>query len=88
MIGVGVDGGAVGEANRAGRSIDLYGHDFSGRDDLCAELGGLPAGPFGQLCTGDTVGKAEIVLDAELAGLPPRRRPLDQNTVRSPSDAP
>ena len=38
-------------------------HDFPGRYDFCSELGRLPAGPIGQLCARDTVGKAEIVLD-------------------------
>ena len=59
---------------------DLQGDHVAGGQHLGAELGGLPAGPVGELGAGHAVREAEVVLDPRaLPGLPAGGLPLDQH---------
>ncbi len=78
--GMRVDGGAVRERHPPRRAADLQAGHLPGGQHLGAELGGLPAGPVGQLRSGHPVREAQVVLDPRaLPGLPAGRELLDQH---------
>lgn len=75
-----VDRRTVVETHCAGRAVDFQTGDVASGDDFGAELGCLAPRPIGQLCAGDSVGEAEVVLDPRtLAGLTACRPPFDEN---------
>jgi hypothetical protein len=67
---LGVDRGAVAEPERPGRTVDFQAGRLDGRQQLGAELDGLPPGAVGELAAGHAVREAQVVLDPRgLAGL-------------------